>query len=176
MGLCEFGRVWSSLIGERKQRLFSRLLLYIGFLSTCLLSDTPFLWPRESGSICPFGIFPCFNVTLAQLEANSCPVMWPSLLLLRFCCLSFPRALSSGFGQHGRVFSMTPRGQPHCLEAAIQEQTHPNLYPFAGDDRPFDLLNRGCVNLGELRARCSKNKCESPKVELSAFCNGAGPI
>ena len=35
----------------------------------------------------------------------------------------------------------------------MQEQTHPNLYPFAGDDRPYDLLKPGCANLGGLGAR-----------------------
>ena len=28
----------------------------------------------------------------------------------------------------------------------MQEQTHPNLYPLAGDDHPFDHLRPGCAN------------------------------
>ena len=28
----------------------------------------------------------------------------------------------------------------------VEEQTHPNLYPLVGDDRPLTLLKRGCAN------------------------------
>ena len=32
-------------------------------------------------------------------------------------------------------------------------QTHPNLYPLAGDGRPLTLLKRGCANSGQMGFR-----------------------
>ena len=34
------------------------------------------------------------------------------------------------------------------MTPAIYEQTHPNLYPLAGDDRPLTLVKQGCANSG----------------------------
>ena len=48
------------------------------------------------------------------------------------------------------IWTFTPGQEP-----AVQEQTRPNLYPIAGDERPFDLLKPGCANLGVFGARCS---------------------
>ena len=51
------------------------------------------------------------------------------------------------------------------MTPAIQEQTHPNLYPLAGDDRPLTLLKRGCANSGGFGAIEMKL---SPKIAFSA--------
>ena len=58
----------------------------------------------------------------------------------------------------------------------MQEQTpHPNLYPFAWDDRPFDLLKLGCTNSGGSGARwywatCRKDHIAEVLLDCENFC------
>ena len=58
-----------------------------------------------------------------------------------FLCL--PRCVFTNEGVAHVSATLVPR---EGLYQSLEEQTHPNPYPLAGDDRPLTLFKRGCAN------------------------------
>ena len=66
----------------------------------------------------------------------------------QICTTSCTSKVTMTHIHHTQVCTLTLGKRP-----AIQEQTHPKLYSFAGDDRTFDLPRPGCAKVDRFGAR-----------------------